>query len=56
MLAGTEGISYLPYMADSPKWRWRYDRWVGIMWGPLPVGLLIIAVGFTALYFVYYVE
>jgi hypothetical protein len=23
------------------EWRWRYSPWVGIMYGPIPVGLII---------------
>lgn len=42
-------------MADSPKWRWSYGR-LGIMWGPMPVGLIFLAVGFAVIYVVYYLE
>lgn len=24
------------------EWKWSYSKWVGIMYGPIPVGLLIV--------------
>jgi len=23
------------------EWRWHYSRWIGIMYGPIPIGLII---------------
>ncbi|MEJ7596774.1 MAG: hypothetical protein WKG01_02590 [Kofleriaceae bacterium] len=28
-------------MLQPEPWRWRYSFWVGIMYGPIPVGLII---------------
>jgi hypothetical protein len=36
--------------SDAPVWKWRWHRWIGAMFGPIPIGL-IIAVAFVA--FVY---
>jgi hypothetical protein len=30
----------LPTAVEEP-WRWRYSMWVGIMYGPIPIGLII---------------
>lgn len=29
-----------PPVLEEP-WRWRYSAWIGIMYGPIPVGLII---------------
>jgi hypothetical protein len=29
-----------PTVVEEP-WRWRYSAWVGIMYGPIPIGLII---------------
>lgn len=30
----------MPAHVEEP-WRWRYSPWVGIMYGPIPVGLIV---------------
>jgi len=31
-----------PHIYLQPRpWRWRYSFWTGIMYGPIPVGLII---------------
>lgn len=27
------------------KWGWSYSKWVGIMYGPIPVGVILVVVG-----------
>jgi hypothetical protein len=39
---------------DQPKsqeahWKWRFSFWTGIMYGPVPVGLIVVVIVF--LYF-----
>jgi hypothetical protein len=36
--------------SEASQWRWRYSRWTGIMYGPIPVGIIAVAIG----YFIYY--
>lgn len=31
-------------MGES-QWRWPYSRWMGIMYGPIPVGVIVVGVG-----------
>ena len=31
-------------------WKWSYSRWVGVMYGPVPVGVIVVAVGFLVYY------
>ena len=26
-------------------WHWHYSRWIGVMYGPIPVGLIIVGIG-----------
>lgn len=35
-------------------WRWRYSAWIGVMYGPIPVGLIVAAVLFAG-YVIYHV-
>ena len=30
----------------SPRWRWRWSGWTGVMYGPLPVGLTLVLIAF----------
>ncbi len=32
------------------KWRWHYNRMIGVMYGPIPVGVIVVAVG-AAIYY-----
>lgn len=32
------------------EWKWRYSPLTGIMYGPIPVGIIVVAVG-AAVYF-----
>ena len=29
-------------MDDKPEWKWSYDWKVGIKYGPVPVGLIVV--------------
>ncbi len=36
-------------MSDSEnetKWEWSYSRWVGVMYGPVPVGVIVVVLGY----------
>ncbi len=33
-----------PQAADD--WKWSYSRYVGVMYGPIPVGLIVVGIGF----------
>ncbi len=47
-------IPYAPPMSnDGIEWRWRYNRWIGVMYGPIPVGAIVVTVGF-AIYYGFY--
>jgi hypothetical protein len=28
------------------NWGWSYSRWVGVKYGPIPVGAIVVAVGY----------
>ena len=28
---------------EKPEWKWRYSMWTGIMYGPIPVGIIFVA-------------
>jgi len=28
-------------LAESERWKWGWSRWIGIHYGPIPVGLII---------------
>jgi len=32
------------------KWKWKYSRWTGVMYGPIPVGIIIAAIAFVVYY------
>lgn len=34
-------------------WRWSYSRWIGVMYGPIPVGAIVVGIGFIAYYAFY---
>jgi hypothetical protein len=27
------------------EWKWSYSRWVGVMYGPIPVGIIVVGAG-----------
>lgn len=31
-------------------WKWSYSRWVGVMYGPIPVGVILVAIGAVVYY------
>ena len=33
---------------SDPQWSWRYSRWMGIMYGPIPVGGIVVLVAMAA--------
>jgi hypothetical protein len=37
------------YRPPRPDWRWNFAGWMGLMYGPIPVGHL--ALGLVGLYF-----
>jgi len=32
------------------EWKWSYSRWTGVMYGPIPVGIIAVAIG-VAIYY-----
>ncbi len=32
------------------EWKWSYSRWVGVMYGPVPVGVIVVAI-FALIYY-----
>jgi hypothetical protein len=41
-------------MPDEQRWRWRRNPWVGVMWGPIPVLLIIFIVALAGVMIVGY--
>ena len=31
-------------------WKFSYNRWIGIMYGPIPVGVIIVGIGLIVYY------
>jgi hypothetical protein len=31
------------------QWKWRYSRWTGVMYGPVPVGVIVAVIVFAIL-------
>jgi hypothetical protein len=34
-------------MDDQPTgivWKWGYSRWMGVMYGPVPVGIIVVGI------------
>jgi hypothetical protein len=27
------------------EWKWHYSRWFGVMYGPVPVGIIVVGIG-----------
>lgn len=38
---------------EKAEWKWRYSPWTGIMYGPVPVGIIVVAILFIV-YFVFF--
>jgi hypothetical protein len=38
---------------DDSGWKWRYSMFGGIMYGPIPVGIIILLIA-AIIYFVYF--
>ena len=36
--------------AGPEAWRWRYSRFVGVMYGPIPVGIIVAMIALGAYY------
>jgi hypothetical protein len=30
------------------NWQWSYSRWVGVKYGPVPVGAIVVVLGYVA--------
>lgn len=28
------------------QWRWGYSRWIGVKYGPIPVGVIVVGIGY----------
>lgn len=28
-------------LPEPNRWRWKYSRWFGVMYGPIPVGIVV---------------
>ena len=39
-----------PPSQQQTEWRWRYSRWVGVMYGPIPVGVIAVTIGYLVYY------
>ena len=37
-----------PSPAEDKRWRWRYSSMVGVMYGPIPVGAIVVGIGALA--------
>ena len=38
-------------MGQEPSaWKWSYNRMVGVMYGPIPVGIIVVVLGFAIYY------
>ena len=35
------------------EWEWRYSLWTGIMYGPIPVGIIIVTI-LTVCFLIYW--
>jgi hypothetical protein len=38
---------------DGSQWKWRYSAWTGIMYGPIPVGIIVVGIGVVT-YFAFF--
>lgn len=41
-------------MTDDSRWRWRYNAWAGVMWGPIPVGWIFLLIMAAIVWVMYY--
>jgi len=32
-------------MPEQDKWKWSYSRWFGVMYGPVPIGVIVVGIG-----------
>ncbi|MHC4886945.1 MAG: hypothetical protein ACYTGH_17860 [Planctomycetota bacterium] len=30
----------------NSNWEWHYSRWTGVMYGPIPVGVIVVGVAY----------
>ena len=30
---------------EKQKWEWKWNPWIGIMYGPIPVGIIVVGGG-----------
>ena len=30
--------------AGPMEWKWHYSRWTGVMYGPVPVGIIVVVI------------
>jgi hypothetical protein len=37
---------------ENGNWKWSYSRLIGVMYGPIPVGVIVVAAGFAIYYLV----
>jgi len=35
---------------NGTEWRWSYSRWIGVMYGPIPVGVIVVGIGAAVYY------
>lgn len=38
---------------DDSGWKWHYSAWTGIMYGPIPVGIIVVGLG-VIVYFAFF--
>lgn len=44
------GLRYTSGMGEQEEWKWRYSVMWGVMYGPLPVGIIVVGIA-AILYF-----
>jgi hypothetical protein len=32
-------------LVGKDQWEWHYSAWTGVMYGPIPVGIIVVGVG-----------
>jgi hypothetical protein len=42
---GAPGMQQQQQASSGVEWKWRYSRFVGVMYGPIPVGIIVVVVG-----------
>ena len=46
MEPGHGGHDHRGTVAAMTEWKFSWNRWIGVMYGPIPVGIILVAVGY----------